>query len=171
MVVEKLDEFVASREAPKDPKDYHASNFLSDGEILPKILEMIKSAKVELLLVTPWFYHNDIKGLLIKKRLAGVICKVITRKYTSRDNSRHLKTIQELDQAGVQVAFSQTIHAKMVIKDDMELLLSSKNFIDSNTIDYGNWSMVQNDVRKAREEFFKLYNQRFHKLYYGDKSK
>ena len=115
--------------------------------------------------MTPWFYHDDIKNLLIEKRLNGVICKVITRKYTTRDNSRHLKTIQELDQAGVQVAFSPTIHAKMVIKDDMELLLSSKNFIDSTAIDFGYWSRVQDEVRKAREEYFKLYDQRFHKLF------
>ena len=123
---------------------------------------MINSAKKELLLISPWFYQEDLMKLLIQKRKEGIIIKIIVRKYKDkRDNIEHLIAIQQLDQKGIQVVFVSNIHAKILIKDGNEALVSSKNIIDSTAIDMGTWFNILSEVEKARRAFYLLYNQRF----------
>ncbi len=149
--------------------NFQSSQFLSDPEIEPKMLEMINSATEELLLISPWIYKDVILESLIIARNRGIIAKIIVRKFKiNRDNMNHLISIQKLDMNGIQIAFTDNIHAKILIKDGKELLLSSKNMIDSNAIDMGIWNRIKNEVKKARDEFYLLYNQRFYDSNYID---
>lgn len=161
MTVNKLNEFIS---IPEKIGKHVNLRFLSNTDILPRIIEMIQTAKNEILLITPWFYQDDIKNLLVQKRKEGVIIKVIVRKFKNRDNKNHLKTIQELDKTGIQVVFFDKIHAKIVIIDECEVIISSKNIIESSAIDMGVWYNIPNEVKNAREEFYFLYNQRFYDL-------
>ncbi|NVM04815.1 MAG: hypothetical protein HWN67_21015 [Candidatus Helarchaeota archaeon] len=130
---------------------------------------MINSAAEELLLISPWIYKDIILDSLTIARNRGVLVKIIVRKFKfDQDNINHLISIQKLDMNGIQITFTDNIHAKILIKDGKELLLSSKNMIDSNAIDMGIWNKVQSEAKRARNEFYLLYNQRFYDSNYID---
>lgn len=142
------------------------SRFLTEGEIATKMEEMIKSAKKEILLITPWFYENKLKDLLIKAYNRDVIIKIIARRYKDGfDNIRHLYSLISLDQGGIQIEFIKNIHAKILITDNEEVLISSKNIVDSPAIDMGIWYSKSDEVGRARKAFYELYNQRFFEQY------
>jgi len=114
-------------------------------------------------LVSPWIYHPEICDLLIQKSSQGVLVKLISRPFKANDNNKHLQTIEQLDENGIQIAFIDTIHNKIIIKDAEELIQSSKNLTQtrSSPIDGGIWSNIPSVVEQARNDFFSVYKRRF----------
>ncbi|MFX0141057.1 MAG: phospholipase D-like domain-containing protein [Candidatus Hodarchaeota archaeon] len=139
---------------------------LLDGEIFPKMEDLINTADCELLLVTPWFYKDEFKDSLIQKKVTepSIIIKVLVRKFNDYDNKKNLETIRYLDRAGIQIGSINRIHAKFLIKDGKEMVLTTKNCTEARSppIDVGVWLTDIEEIKKFRNYFLELWDRQFY---------
>jgi len=110
------------------------TGFLSDDEIVTVTNEMLRDARREVQLVSPWIgadHHTFERLLDCVDR--GVKVTVFCRPPTEKDPN-HLTAVEKLASLGVEVLEDPVLHAKMLIIDREEILVSSANLVHTSQV-------------------------------------
>ena len=104
--------------------------FLEDGDIYQYYQNMIKDAKKSILILSPFLgLSGHIKDALTDQANNGVDITIITR-HKKDGNAAHKKDIEFImkNLGRDSIYFDKHLHAKLLITDNKELVLSSANF-------------------------------------------
>ena len=143
------------------------TRLISDKELYDSIIALIKKAKREIKISSPWIYNCDhILDELIDANMRGVKIHVVMRqpqkdlddKY--RNYQDMLNAIEKLKEAKADIIFDPYVHEKVVISDGMDMIISSANLIGTSLARNGESGTYTNDFQEIEK-----YQLRFAKKY------
>ncbi len=122
---------------------------LQEKEIKPKTIELIQSAKKEVIIEMSYFWDMDISDAIITKANQGVSIKIIfPKKANIQDdlNKSIMQKILDKTQGNVDIYFyPRMIHAKVVHIDGEKTFIWSANFNKSSTQKLWDTNILIND--------------------------
>ena len=157
-----------SKQEKTSLSDKIASNIYYDSDLYQKILEILKKAQSSIKITSPWIYGmGHIKDILVEKRQQNVDIHLIIRSLeegsteTQRKAQKNLKHV--LEDNKVKIYYDIDLHAKLLIIDDKEILVSSANLTTKSLLsnhELGIWSKDENLVKETIRYFEKLCKQK-----------
>lgn len=133
--------------------------------VYAEIKNLLKSAKKEILICSPWITYlaEEFSGL--SKRNAKV--KVISR-LTKEDVKKGITDLDKfrvLKEKGAEIRYNNNLHAKLVIVDSSTAIISSANLTKRGLrgldVNYEAGILLKNsmDVKKTKEFFEEIWNK------------
>ncbi len=107
--------------------------FLHDSEIYTALLDLIKEATKEVIILTPWIRHVSTHLFEEFNRILkrDVNITLLTRKPKTND-LKHSETLEQLQDYGISIFFDDRLHAKLVLVDRAALLIMSSNIVPTS---------------------------------------
>lgn len=114
---------------------FDRNSFVFDDTINVQLLNMILSAKKRIIICSPFFDSKSrLLGYLLDALNGEVKIDIITREKTG-NKKEHMEALKVLHSKGAEIFFHNKVHAKMVIVDFKQLLLSSANFTATSLLE------------------------------------
>lgn len=144
------------------------------GDIVAKLREVLRNAKSEVLIASPHIYYTDWLTAELKPLIAeGVSVRIVTWPSYERKNFRHvedvgedrkqlftLRRFLEMFEPGT-VRINDNIHAKLVVVDESEVLVTTANFTQTGlweNYESGYWAENEELAKQAKEFFEIVWN-------------
>jgi|GEM_PF-2686028 len=141
-------------------KGKEKTRILEPPQIKESIMEMLNSASNSVFLVSPWIWGVDVileslEGLKNKNLDIKVVCRPALE-----EDIAHAAIVERLNEAGIPLHFSDTVHAKYLIVDEVEVLFTSANLTKTSlerNIELGMRTYELGVVGRYIDEFNKLW--------------
>jgi hypothetical protein len=148
--------------------NFSQQEFVVDRDIQKKMVEMIKRATKEILIASPWIWEsqevlNFLERMVKEKKIS---IRIITRPVKSKGDKKHEEIIRRLNRLGFKIELEETLHAKLLLIDDIELLIGSANLVGTSlkrNYETSIWTKDPRIVRDAKNYFTKLIDDIFSK--------
>ena len=115
-----------------DPNMFSNIQFLADDQINSAINELIVKADENVIICSPWLDENShIMDKITSNLKHKVKIEIYTRPSDGKNKS-HAHALSKLRQMGAIIYFDPFLHAKMVIVDEKNLIISSSNLITTS---------------------------------------
>lgn len=137
-----------------------ASRIVTHGEVPGFVAEMLRDARTEVLVVSPWGMGLDTLANALLQLPPAVAVRVITRRPAQEDEAYH-RLLPQLRKRGFDVVFSQSLMTRMVLTDGQRLLLGAASIPPSGA-PVRETALATTDastVNAAREQFAKLLEE------------
>ena len=136
------------------------TQILEPSQIKESIMDMLNSASNSVFLVSPWIWGVDIiLERLEKLKEKNLDIKVVCRPALEEDIA-HAAIVERLSEVGIPIHFSNIVHAKYLIVDEVEVLFTSTNLTKTSlerNIEMGMRTYGVEVVEKYVSEFNKLW--------------
>ena len=141
------------------------TRLISDKELYDSIVDLIKKAKSDIKISSPWIYNCDhILDELATASSMGVKISVVMRQpqkdLGDKNYQDKLNTIEKLKEAKADIIFDPYVHEKVVISDGRDMIVSSANLIGTSLTRNGESGTYTNDFQEIEK-----YQLRFAKKY------
>ena len=127
-------------------------------EIRTLVQEMLARSQEAVLIASPYF-DGSMVDPLVKLAERGVRVSLITRPIEEQGQKAHKEALDFVAKKGITVKFDKMIHARMVVIDEKEALVSSAD-LTSESLDSNREAAIHtarsNPVRKAAQFFEEL---------------
>ena len=119
----------------------------SDRSLLEEVLRMIREARTDLMIVTPYIDMTVLNELL-DKIADGTKVLVVTRKREEFKGKEKIATFDVLNsRLGEGHTVNQFVHARVVIKDQQEVLISSADLSHDSLVGLYNAGIVSSNPK------------------------
>lgn len=144
------------------------TRLVSDKELYDSIVGLIKKAKREIKISSPWIYNCDhILDEIVAANMRGVKISVVMRQpqkdLGDKNYQDKLNTIEKLKGAKADIIFDPYVHEKVVMSDGRDMIVSSANLIGTSLTRNGESGTYTNDfqeIEKYQLRFAKKYKKR-----------
>ena len=141
------------------------TKLISDKELYDSIVDLIKKAKSDIKISSPWIYNCDhILDELVAANMRGVKISVVMRQpqkdLGDKNYQDKLNTIEKLKEAKADIIFDPYVHEKVVMSDGRDMIVSSANLIGTSLTRNGESGTYTNDFQEIEK-----YQLRFSKKY------
>ncbi len=129
-------------------------------EIRSMVEQMLVRAKETVRITSPYF-DGSMVDPLVKLADRGVHVSLITRPKETQPQKAHSQALDVAAKRGINVKFDKMIHARLLLVDDAEALVSSADLtadsLDSNR-EVAVRTVSLNAIRKSRQFFDEIWN-------------
>ena len=141
------------------------TRLISDKELYDSIVGLIKKAKSDIKISSPWIYNCDhILDEIVAANSRGAKISVVMRQpqkdLSDKNYQDKLNTIEKLREAKADIIFDPYVHEKVIISDGMDMIVSSANLIGTSLTRNGESGTYTNDFQEIEK-----YQLRFARKY------
>ena len=144
------------------------TRLVSDKELYDSIVNLIKKAKNDLKISSPWIYNCDhILDELVAANRRGTKISIVMRQPNKdlgdKNYQDKLNALEKLKEAKADVIFDPYVHEKVIISDDKEMIVSSANLIGTSLTrngESGTHTQEPKEIEKYQLRFAKKYKKK-----------
>lgn len=130
-----------------------STRLISDKELYDAIVNLVKKAKTDIKISSPWIYNCDhILDELAAANRRGVKISVVMREpkkdLDGNNYNDKLNAISRLKDAKADIIFDSYVHEKIIITDSKEMIVSSANLIGTSLTRNGESGTHTNDTKE-----------------------
>jgi len=132
------------------------TRLISDKELYDSIVKLIKEARRDLIISSPWIYNCD--HLLDEIELAfkrgvkvTVVMKPIENDVGETNYKHKVIALEKLKASKVNLVFDSYVHEKVVIADGEKMIVSSANLIGTSLTRNGESGMYSSDEKETKK--------------------
>lgn len=101
-----------------------SSRLVTERELAGFVLEMLREARTEVVVVSPWGLGLDTLANALLNLPPGVAVRALTRRPPTEDEPYH-RTMQQFRRRGFDIVFSPNLQTRLVVTDGQRLLLGA----------------------------------------------
>ena len=143
------------------------TRLISNKELYDSIFNLIKNAKSDLKISSPWIYNCDhILDELISANRRGakisIVMRPLNNDLSDKNYQDKLNALEKLKAAKADVILDPYVHEKVIISDDKEMIVSSANLIGTSLTRNGE-SGTHTTESKEIEKYYLRFAEKYQK--------